>query len=107
MSAHPGNSLPFVRRLLSLTVLTFAILVLCACPRHQWHYTAPAAPTPSQNFDAHYDTAHPDPNGAPRNVDWFPQLQGHVPNPDQCNDGQPFSSIRGPGAVVLSSLWRQ
>lgn len=77
----------------SLLPLLLSIVILSACAKHPWHYTPPPGPTtPSQKFDAHYDTTHLDPNTAPRNVDWFPQTQGLVPNPDQCNHGQPYSS---------------
>jgi len=67
-------------------------LTLCSCAKKQWHYVPPSAPAPSKDFDAHFDATQLDPNGAPRNIDWQPQLQGHIPNPDECNSGQPYSS---------------
>lgn len=80
-----------VRLLLtSLAVLT--VLPFLACAKKQWRYTPPSAPAPSKDFDAHFDSAQLDPNGAARNVDWQPQLLGRIPNPDTCNDGQPYSS---------------
>jgi hypothetical protein len=72
--------------------LAFATLVLSACPKQEWHYAPPPAPAPARNFDAQFDATHLDPNGAARNVDWHPQLSGHLPDPDACNSGQPYSS---------------
>jgi len=73
-------------------VLLIAVAFLCGCPKKQWSYTPPPAPAPSKDFDARFDLSHLDPNGAPRNVNWQPQLQGRIPNPDSCNDGQPYSA---------------
>ena len=74
----------------TITVL-LAALMLCGCAKKQWHYSPPPAPTPAQDFDAQFDATHLDPNGAARNVDWHPQLAGHLPNPDACNTGQPYT----------------
>ncbi len=63
-------------------------LFLCACPRKEWTYTPPPAPAPAKPFDAQFDSANLDPNGAPRSVDWHT----HIPNPDTCNTGQPYTS---------------
>ena len=79
-------------RVASASTVFFAMLFLVACPRKEWQYKPPAAPPPSKDFDAHYDPTQLDANGAPRNIDWQPQLAGRIPNPDNCNDGQPYSS---------------
>jgi hypothetical protein len=76
--------------LLAATVL--ASLLLPACAKKQWHYTPPPAPAPSKDFDAQFDAAHLDPNGAALNLDWHPQLAGRIPDPDACDQGQPYSS---------------
>ena len=68
-----------------------AAMFLCGCAKKQWTYTPLPAPAPSKDFDVHFDPDHLDPNGTPRNVDWRPQIQGRIPNPDSCNDGQPYS----------------
>jgi len=81
----------FSTRFFSTTALLLGALVLCACPKKEWHYAPPPAPAPSETFDAQFDAAHLDPNGAARNVDWHPQLSGHLPNPDTCNNGQPYT----------------
>ena len=74
-------------------IIFIAAILLCGCPRKQWTYAPPPAPPPpSKDFDVHFGADHPDPNGAARNVDWQPQAQGNVPNPDSCNDGQPYTS---------------
>jgi len=73
-------------------VTLLATLFLCACPKKEWHYAAPPAPAPAKDFDAQFDATHLDPNGAAQNVDWHPQLAGHLPNPDACNHGQPYTS---------------
>ncbi len=77
----------------SALAVAFATLILCACPKQEWHYAPPSPPppAPTKDFDAQFDSAHLDPNGAPRNVDWHPQLAGRIPNPDACNDGQPYT----------------
>lgn len=75
-----------------VTAVVLATVFLCACAKKQWHYVPPPAPAPSKDFDTHFDATQLDPNGAARNVDWQPQLQGRIPNPDTCNDGQPYSS---------------
>jgi hypothetical protein len=64
-----------------------ATLLLCACPKKEWHYAPPPAPAPAKDFDAQFDSAHLDPNGAARDVDW----RTHIPNPDSCNSGQPYT----------------
>jgi hypothetical protein len=70
-----------------------AVVFLIGCPKKQWSYTPPPpAPTPTKEFDVVFDRKDLDPNGAPRNVDWAPQTQGRIPNPDACNNGQPYSS---------------
>lgn len=74
------------------STVTLTALFLSGCPKQEWHYKPPAAPAPSKDFDAHIDATQLDPNGAPRNIDWQAQLQGRLPNPDACNDGQPYSS---------------
>jgi hypothetical protein len=76
-----------------LGAILLGTVLLCGCPgKKQWTYAPPSAPAPSKDFDVSFDAAHPDPNGAARNVDWAPQLQGRIPNPDDCNSGQPYSS---------------
>lgn len=84
------HSLAF--HLFSGCVVFLAVMCLCGCPKKQWSYTPPPAPAPSKGFDVHFDPSQLDPNGAPRNVDWEAQLHGGPPNPDTCNDGQPYSS---------------
>jgi hypothetical protein len=78
-------------RFFSATAVSLAAIFLCACPKKEWHYAPPPAPAPSEDFDAQFDATHLDPNGAARNVDWHPQLSGHLPNPDTCNNGQPYA----------------
>ncbi len=78
-------------RFAALVAVFFSVSLLCGCPKKQWHYAPPQAPPPSKDFDAAWDATHLDPNGAAFNVDWAPQRQGRVPNPDACNDGQPYS----------------
>jgi hypothetical protein len=72
-------------------IIFITVMFLCGCPKRQWTYAPPPAPPPSKDFDVHFDPNQLDPNGAPRNVDWQPQVQGRIPNPDTCNDGQPYS----------------
>ena len=91
-SHYHGEFTSIARHLATLCAVLAAVVFLCGCPKKQWSYTPPPAPAPSKDFDAHFDPAHPDPNGAPRNVDWRPQIQGRIPNPDSCNDGQPYST---------------
>ena len=67
------------------------MMLLCGCGRKQWTFTRPSAPSPNKEFDVHFDSAV-DPNGAARNVDWAPQLEGRIPDPDACNDSQPYTS---------------
>jgi hypothetical protein len=76
---------------LSPAAVLFAALFLCACPKKEWRYAPPPAPAPTEDFDAQFDRTHLDPNGAARNIDWHPQLSGRIPNPDTCNDGQPYT----------------
>jgi hypothetical protein len=85
MSPAPAN----VTRFASFIVLS--TLLLSGCPKKQWSYTPPPAPAPSKDFDIHFDATQLDPNGSPRNVDWQPQLQGRIPDPNACNSGQPYS----------------
>jgi hypothetical protein len=75
----------------SAVAVLFVTLLLCACPKKQWHYVPPPAPTPRLDFDAQFDATHLDPNGAALNIDWHPQRSGRLPNPDNCNNGQPYS----------------
>ena len=86
----PAPAQAFARFSLS-AALFCATLFLSACPKKQWHYIPPSPPTGAKDFDTHFDPAQLDPNGAPRNIDWAPQLQGRIPNPDNCNNGQPYS----------------
>jgi len=74
------------------SIVALAAFLLCGCPKQEWHYTPPPAPAPSKDFDVHIEATQLDPNGVPRNLDWQSQLQGHLPSPDNCNDGQPYSS---------------
>jgi hypothetical protein len=75
-----------------LVATLFLATVLSGCAKKQWHYAPPPAPTPDKDFDAQVDATHLDPNGAPLNLDWHPQLAGIVPSPDACNDGQPYTA---------------
>lgn len=87
----------------ALGTILLSTLLLTGCKHHQWTYSPPAAPTPSKDFDVHYDANHQDPNGAPRNIDWEAQLQGRIPDPDACNDGQPYSSVCTQNKLLMDS----
>ena len=93
-STHPDFFPRLVAQRILPAVAVLAITVLlAACPKKEWQYNQPAPPAaaPSKAFDAQFDSAHLDANGSPRNIDWHPQLSGTIPNPDACNDGQPYS----------------
>jgi len=68
-------------------VALLATLLLCACPKKEWHYAPPPAPAPTKDFDAQFGATTLDPNGSARDVDWHT----HIPNPDSCNNGQPYT----------------
>jgi len=87
-----GRFIEIFKQLLPAVLVLCFTLLFSACPKKQWQYTPPPAPSPGKDFDAHYDATQLDPNGAARNIDWQPQLSGRIPNPDACNDGQPYSS---------------
>lgn len=86
VSRHPHRSLGA----LAVCALFIAMLSLCGCGRKQWTYTPPSAPLPNKDFDVRFDSML-DPNGAARNVDWAPQRDGRIPDPDACNNGQPYT----------------
>src|SRR5579863_1106749 len=93
LEAPMSASTRITRCCCALTAL-LAALLLCACPKKEWNYTPPPPPPPppAKPFDVQFSPTHLDPNGAPRDVNWFPQLSGTVPNPDSCNDGQPYTA---------------
>lgn len=86
----PFGSAP--TRLVAASTIFLAMLFLVACPKREWQYNPPPVPAPSRDFDAHFDATQLDANGSARNIDWQPQLSARIPNPDTCNDGQPYSS---------------
>jgi hypothetical protein len=90
-STRAPQTKTLTRRIVSAMSLFLAALILSGCPKKEWHYTPPPAPTPTETFDVQFDAAHLDPNGAARNVDWHPQLSGQIPDPDACNKDQPYT----------------
>jgi len=96
-----SDSAPTTKRFALASAVALAAFFLSACPKKEWRYTPPPAPAPSKDFDAHFDATQLDPNGAARNIDWQPQLSGQIPNPDTCNDGQPYSSACTQGTPFL------
>lgn len=94
LSGRRGDGFPMItlKRIALGSVPVLAALLLSACPKREWQYAPPPAPAPSKDFDAHFDPAKLDPNGAARNVDWQSQHSGRIPNPDACNEGQPYSA---------------
>jgi len=77
---------------LTCIAIVCAIAFTTGCARKQWQYSPPAAPSLGKDFDAHWDPGKLDPNGAPKNPEWSPQLQGSIPDPNKCDGGNPYSS---------------
>ena len=74
-------------------LILIALLFACGCGKHAWNYTLHTPPPPpTENFDVSFDANDLDPNHAPRNVDWKPQLQGNLPDPDACPNKEPYGS---------------
>jgi hypothetical protein len=62
------------------------------CSKKQWRFSPPAPPALGKDFNTNWDPKNVDPNGAPRNPDWAPQLQGNIPDPNKCDGGNPYNS---------------
>lgn len=77
-------------RFSSAAAILLAASLLSGCAKHAWNYVPPPPPAPVKPFDVQSDST--DPNGAPRNVDWHPQRSGQIPDPDACDQGQPYSN---------------
>jgi hypothetical protein len=68
------------------------VVVTSGCSKKQWRFSPPAPPAPGKDFNTNWDPKNVDPNGAPRNPDWAPQLQGNIPDPNKCDGGNPYNS---------------
>jgi hypothetical protein len=72
----------------------WVVVVTSGCSKKQWRFSPPAPPALGKDFNPNWDPKNVDPNGAPRNPDWAPQLQGNIPDPNKCDGGNPYNSPR-------------